>query len=82
MQMLFLDGRSYATPLELHLALKRLLHLPDYYGCNADALHDCLANGTESLHLCILHPGSPEVASALRKCCRVVEELGGEVRQR
>ena len=35
---IFIDANRYATAKELHLALKMLLNLPDYYGCNADAL--------------------------------------------
>ena len=32
---LFLDGDLYATAQDLHLALKRMLALPDYYGMNS-----------------------------------------------
>ena len=44
MQTIMIDGSRYATPEELHRALQRMLRLPDYYGCNADALHDCLTD--------------------------------------
>lgn len=43
METIFIDGRSCRTVKELHLTLKLMLRLPDYYGCNADALNDCLS---------------------------------------
>ena len=36
MQTILLDGSRYATPREMHLALKMMLSLPAYYGLNAD----------------------------------------------
>ena len=32
---------------QLHGYLKEIFHLPDYYGCNMDALWDCLQCGFE-----------------------------------
>lgn len=43
MQTIMIDGTRYASSRELHIALKRMLSLPDYYGMNADALNDCLS---------------------------------------
>ena len=79
MQTLFISGSDYSSARELHLALKRLLHLPEYYGCNADALFDCLSARNEAVHLCIMSWGNEDVAAALRKCSAVVEDLGGNV---
>lgn len=81
MQTLFINGSDYATARDLHLALKRLLHLPAYYGCNADALYDCLSERKEKVHLCIASFGSDDVAAALRKCAAVIEDLGGDVKE-
>ena len=78
---IFIDAARYATAKELHLALKLLLDLPDYYGCNADALYDCLSERRETVNLCILSHGNEDVASALRKCAMVVEDLGGSVKE-
>ena len=39
MQTIMLDGSLYPTARDLHLALKQMLSLPDYYGMNADALN-------------------------------------------
>ena len=51
MQTICLFASDYASSREVHLALKRLLDLPDYYGLNADALNDCLSElpGTPAL---------------------------------
>ena len=77
---IFIDADRYVTARELHLALKLMLDLPEYYGCNADALHDCLSERRTPINLTVLSQGSGETADALRKCIRVVEDLGGRVR--
>ena len=80
-QTIFIDASRYASGKELHLALKMLLDLPDYYGCNADALYDCLSERKScTVNLCILSQGEGDTADALKKCCRVIEDLGGEVK--
>lgn len=80
MQTLFIDGQDYADAQALHRALQQLLHLPNHYGCNADALYDCLTSRQERVNLCIMHPGSATVAEALRKCALAVEDAGGQVK--
>lgn len=79
MHTIFLRGGDYATARDLHEALKRLLRLPDHYGHNADALHDCLSERRETVNLLVLDPGNDEVAAALRACAAVVSDLGGQV---
>ena len=79
MQTVFIDGRQYADGHALHQALQRMLSLPEWYGCNADALHDCLAGRTEPLRVVILSPGQGDTASALDKCLRVYRDLGHTV---
>ena len=81
MHTLFINGNDYTTSRDLHLALQRLLHLPAHYGCNADALYDCLSERRETVNLCILSHGNEDVASALRKCAMVVDDLGGSVKE-
>lgn len=76
---IFVDADRYATARELHLALKMLLGLPEHYGCNADALHDCLTERRTPVNLVVLSDGEGETAEALRKIRRVVEDCGGEV---
>lgn len=77
---IFVDGAQYASAKELHLALKMLLSLPEYYGCNADALHDCLSERKDAVNLVVLSSGTGEVADALRKVRRVFEDCGGSVK--
>ncbi|KML12669.1 barnase inhibitor [Bacillus safensis] len=42
MKKVQLDGAVCRSQEELHDQLKTVLHLPDYYGKNLDALWDCL----------------------------------------
>ena len=79
MQTIYLDGRDYPDARAVHGALKLLLDLPDYYGCNADALHDCLSERREPVRLFLRNGGEGEAAETLRKVCMVVEDLGGDV---
>ena len=79
MHTIFLHGGDYATAHDLHEALRRLLALPDHYGHNADALHDCLSERREPVRLVVLAPGNDEVNAALRKCAVVITDLGGQV---
>lgn len=80
-QTIFIDGNKYTSAKELHQALKMMLELPEYYGCNADALHDCLSERTGKVNLCILTAGEGETATALEKVKRVVADCGGEVQE-
>ena len=77
---IFIDGSQYASARELHLALKMLLNLPEHYGCNADALYDCLSERKHPVNLVVLNDGAGEVADAMRKVRRVVEDCGGDVK--
>lgn len=77
---IFIDGRQYASANELHLALKMLLGLPEHYGCNADALYDCLSERVEPANLVVTNDGEGEVAAALAKVRRVFADCGGEVK--
>ena len=81
MHTIYLDASEYAGAAEVHAALKRLLDLPEYYGMNADALHDCLSERTEKVNLYIRGQGTPEAEETLRKVCCVVEDLDGDVRR-
>lgn len=81
MQTIFLDPSCYATSRDLHTALKVLLSLPEYYGMNADALHDCLSGRRETVHLRLFSAGEGEVARSLSAVCAVVEDLGGTVKR-
>ena len=78
---IFIDGNAYASKHELHQALKMLLDLPEHYGCNADALYDCLSERTgKPVNQCLLSTGEGEVADALNKIVHVIEDLGGDTK--
>ena len=50
-----LDFENINSKEALHQYLKEKLALPDYYGNNLDALHDCLAEKREPLPISICH---------------------------
>ena len=81
MQTIMIDGSRYSSRQELHLALKRMLSLPDYYGMNADALNDCLSERLSPVNLWILDPGTGEVASAVETISAVFADNGGMVKE-
>ena len=45
--MIILEGKHIEDRASLHAALKSKLNLPEYYGGNLDALHDCLEERRE-----------------------------------
>lgn len=47
MQQYFIDFSLVKTLADVHAALAASLVLPDYYGCNPDALWDCLTGQIE-----------------------------------
>lgn len=81
MQTIMIDGSMYTDPRTMHLALKRMLSLPEYYGLNADALNDCLGEKTETVNLWILDPGQGETAAAISRVARVIIDNGGTVKE-
>ena len=81
MQTIMIDGSRYSNARELHLALKRMLSLPEWYGLNADALNDCLSERLSPVNLWILDPGTGEVAAALSVIRMVVMDNGGTVKE-
>lgn len=44
---IILDAGKMTDKATSHAYLKEALHLPDYYGNNLDALHDCLEEMTD-----------------------------------
>ena len=81
MQTICLFGSDYASPAELHQALKRLLALPDYYGMNADALNDCLGERAACPTLWYRSGGTEDVQSALQLAVRVFRDNGASVKE-
>ena len=81
MHTIMIDGALYFSSRDLHLALKKMLSLPDYYGMNSDALNDCLSEKKETVNLWILDTGNDEISSSLQRICAVVEDNGGMVKE-
>ena len=77
METIFLDAEELKTPQDVHAKLKLLLNLPDYYGGNADALHDCLSERIEPVRVYLHGKPSEEAAAALAKVRMVVSDLEG-----
>ena len=57
-----LDGSAVSSREDLHEALARGLALPDWYGGNLDALHDCLTEITQPTELVIRGSNALEAA--------------------
>jgi Barstar, RNAse (barnase) inhibitor len=53
METFFLPVCANETVQGLHEKLKALFHFPAYYGCNLDALNDCLSERKEKGRLWI-----------------------------
>lgn len=51
MKQIIIDCAAIHDRAELHDALKEALELPEWYGRNLDALHDCLTELTEETEL-------------------------------
>lgn len=77
MQTIYLEARDFHSAQDVHAALKLLLDLPDYYGGNADALHDCLSERVTPVNVSLHGQPEGEAATALGKVKSVVEDLGG-----
>lgn len=81
MKTIMIDGNQYETAKDLHRGLQRMLNLPEYYGCNADALNDCLSESMEPLQAWIFSRGTGEVAKAVTLCAQVIEDNNGTVKE-
>lgn len=79
MHTIFLNGSDYTTARELHEDIQLLLRLPERYGHNADALHDCLTERRETVNLVVRGHLSGEAEAAFSRCAAVIRDLGGTV---
>ena len=77
--MIILDGKRMGDKDAMHAELKEKLCLPDYYGGNADPLHDCLSERRTLPRVWVASRGEGEAAEALSKCLRAMEDAGCEV---
>ena len=53
MREIKLDLNKMTSPAKTHAYLKELLHFPEHYGGNSDALHDCLGEITTPMILVV-----------------------------
>ncbi len=81
METILIEPGRYADRQALHEALGRMLALPAYYGMNADALHDCLAERSEPVNVWVLGHAEGDTAKAFAACLQVFEDLGGQIKQ-
>ena len=51
MNHIYLTCDTLPDAKALHRVLAAILHFPEYYGHNLDALYDCLGDLEESVHL-------------------------------
>jgi len=50
-----IDCAGLECPKQLHRKLKEELSFPEWYGCNLDALYDCLTGMTEEVTLTLVN---------------------------
>lgn len=55
MQEICLDGRLMLSRETAHAHIKQQLDLPEFYGNNLDALHDCLTSIATPMHIVVSH---------------------------
>ncbi len=49
MKEIILNESCFTNREEFHHYIRKELDFPDYYGCNFDALHDCLTDLSEAV---------------------------------
>ena len=55
MEFIIIDGRRMTSIEATHAYLAKALRLPDYYGHNLDALHDCLTDLPNSVWIILIN---------------------------
>ena len=63
MKRALLSAADWKTARQAHAALAGALGLPEYYGCNLDALFDCLTD-------------LPETQLSIEQCAQAAAQLG------
>lgn len=71
MTVIELDAQKMTGRKQAHVYLKESLRFPDYYGCNLDALYDCL---TDSADLQICFVNTQDAPAYFEKVLRVFRE--------
>ena len=55
MEFIIIDGRRMTSIEATHAYLQKALRLPDYYGHNLDALHDCLTDLSRDVWIILIN---------------------------
>ena len=71
--IIVLDAKKMTDKEVTHAYLKEVLDLPDYYGNNLDALHDCLEEMTD---VEIVVENAEEAGKYYRYVDRVLKQIG------
>lgn len=72
---IILNGDKLETKGEMHEYLAKMLHLPDYYGHNLDALYDCLTDiGVETELVLLNWDAFDHTKRAAQVMCECAEE--------
>ena len=75
MKQVILDGSAITTRTQFHDAVAQQLQLPEWYGRNLDALHDCLTAICGETRITFLHfPALPFRSVGLLNVLRDSEE--------
>lgn len=76
MKQIHLHCEDIRSPRQLHERLRDALGFPDWYGCNLDALHDCLTALPEETELVLT--GFSWLPPFFRGFLRVMEDAQEE----
>jgi len=80
MKYAIIDGSAVSSMAEIHRTLAEQLSLPEWYGNNLDALHDCLTELHEETVISIVHSEVllETLGSAYSRLCRVLADSAEE----
>ena len=78
MEFIIIDGRRMTSVEATHAYLQKTLRLPDYYGHNLDALHDCLTDLSRDVWIILINGDMMDAAldGYAEKLRRVFADVG------
>ena len=78
MEFIIIDGRRMTTIEAAHSYLAKALRLPDYYGRNLDALHDCLTDLSRDVWIILINGDSMDenLGDYAQRLRRVFTDVG------
>ncbi len=80
MQEVYLNGRDYENPEELHEFLAKELEFPEYYGGNLSALYDMLTELSDDTRIVVALSGVEDdsMLDALERIVEVMTDAADE----